>query len=248
MNITKLRGLILNERGKGEADKLLTLFTLEQGKTMVYAKGARKLKSSYFAGSSQFDYSDFVLFSGKDFYSVTQIDKVEGFKNLTTDFERLCYGNYFLEMVDKTTYPGEANPDILRLLLYALRALDKNIADNFCIGRAFEFKYMQVYGYTPVVEACSHCGGELHKENIYFGFDGALCSDCLSSSPDAVKINYAALYALSYILKSQTKDIFSFKLDEPTKKYLRMASQIFMANLDVSLNGKKFIDDIENGG
>ena len=247
MSVTKLRGLVLNERGKGEADKLLTLFTLEQGKVSVYAKGARKLKSSYFVGSSQFDYSDFVLFSGRDFYSTTQIDKVEGFKTITTDFDRLCYGNYFLEMVDKTTYPGEANPDILRLLLYALRALDKGVVENFCIGRAFEFKYMQICGYTPMVEGCSHCGGELHSDNIYFGFDGALCGDCRSVAQEAVKINYSAAYAIAYILKSQTKDIFSFELDEPTKKYLRMASQMLMTNLDVTLNGKQFIDDIENG-
>jgi len=247
MSVTKFRGLILNEKGKGEADKLLTIFTLEQGKATVYAKGARKLKSNYFAGSGQFDYSDFVLFSGRDFYSATQIDKVEGFKNITTDFDRLCYGNYFLEMVDKTTYPGEANPDILRLLLYALRALDKGSIDNFCIGRAFEFKYMQLYGYTPAAGNCGNCGGEIHKDQIYFGFDGAVCGDCLITSPDAVKINYSALYAIQYILNSQIKDIFSFKLDEITKKYLKMASELFMTNLDVSLNGKKFIDDIESG-
>lgn len=244
MGVIKLKGLVLSEVKKGEADKQLTLFTLEEGKAYVYCKGARKLKSRYFSGSAQFDYSDFVLYSGKDFYSATQIDKITDFSSVLSDYEKLCYGNLFLELVDKTTFRGEANPEILRLLLAALKALEQGISDNFCICQGFLFKYLQLCGYEPVTEACADCGSDLDKTALYYGGSGVLCSTCAVRDPLTIKINNTALYAINYILNAEIKGAFSYKLDTVSKELMKQASDISLTNFDIILNCKKFIDEI----
>ena len=244
MGIIKLKGLVLNEIKKGEADKQLTLFTLEEGKAFVYCKGARKLKSRYFSGSAQFDYSDFVLYSGRDFYSATQIDKIAGFSGISSDYEKLCYGNLFLELVDKTTFQGEPNPEILKILLASLRALERGITDDFCVCQAFLFRYLQVCGYEPIVKFCAGCGRGLDNNELYYGGSGALCPLCAKKDPLAVKMNKAALHTINYILNSEVKNAFSYKLDPASKKYLKQASDISLSNFDVLLNCKKIIDEI----
>ena len=243
MGVTKLRGIVLNEIKKGEADKQLALFTLEEGKAFVYAKGARKLKSRYFSGSAQFDYSDFVLYSGGSFYSATQIDKLAGFSGILSDYDKLLYGNLFLELVDKTTFPGEANPEILKLLLTALRALEQGITDNFCISQAFLFKYLQICGYEPAISECAGCGHVSETALTRYGADGLLCKRCSVDAP-GISINPAAIHAINYILNSEIRESFSYKLDAESKKILKQASDISLRNLGVSLNSKKFVDEI----
>jgi len=244
MAVIKLQGIVLNELKKGEADKQLTLFTLEEGKAMVYAKGARKLKSRYFSGSAQFDYSNFVVYSGSGFYSVTQVDKQFSFSAVSTDYDKLLYGNLFLELVDKTTFPGEANPDILKLIITALKALDKSITDNFCIAQAFLFKYLQICGYEPSIDACASCGKDADPPPLRYGADGLLCEACALSDLHNVHINDSAIKAISYILDSEIREAFSYTLDDESKKILQQASDISLSNFNVSLNSKKFLENI----
>ena len=240
MSVIKLQGIVLNELKKGEADKQLTLFTLEEGKAYIYAKGARKLKSRYFSGSALFDYSEFVVYSSGSFYSATQIDKVMGFSGISSDYDKLLYGNLFLELVDKTTFAGEANVDILRLLLTALKALDKGITDNFCIAQAFLFKYLQICGYEPAIDSCSACGADSASMTRY-GADGLLCDTCATSDLSAIHINENAVRAISYILKADIREAFSYTLDANSKEILMQASDISLSNFNVSLNSKKFL-------
>jgi len=244
MGVMKLRGIVLNETKKGEADKQLALFTLEEGKTHVYAKGARKIKSRYFSGSAQFDYSDFIVFLGNGFYSATQIDKLADFSAVLSDYEKLLYGNLFLELVDKTTFPGEPNPYILKLLIIALRALENSITDNFCICQAFLFKYLQICGYEPSTEICASCGLRVDKA-LRYGTDGLLCSSCAINDMSSININESATQAIKYILNSDIREAFSYKLDADSKKILTQASDVSLGNFNVSLNSKKFIDEIK---
>ena len=244
MAVIKLQGIVLNELKKGEADKQLTLFTLEEGKAMVYAKGARKLKSRYFSGSAQFDYSDFVVYSGSGFYSVTQVDKLLSFNAVSADYDKLLYGNLFLELVDKTTFPNEANPDILRLLLTALKALDKGITDNFCIAQGFLFKYLQICGYEPSIYACASCGKGADAPLLRYGADGILCDACGVSDLHCININDSVIKAISYILDAEIREAFSYTLDAESKKILQQASDISLSNFNVSLNSKKFLENI----
>ena len=241
MSVIKLRGIVLNEIKKGEADKQLTLFTLEEGKVTLYARGARKLKSRYFSGSAQFDYSDFIVFFSGSFYSVTQIDKIADFSGIALDYDKLLYGNLFLELVDKTTFPGEANPEILKLLLIALKALEKGITDNVCVAQAFLFKYLQICGYEPTIECCASCGKDDASPLKSYGPDGLLCASCAKHCLACTDINQDAIKAIHYILNADIREAFSYTLDEISKRYLAKASDVSLSNFNVSLNSKKLL-------
>lgn len=150
----------------------------------------------------------------------------------------------FLELVDKTTFPGEPNPEILKLLITALRALERGITDNFCIGQAFLFKYLQICGYEPVTASCAGCDSDLGAPEKHYGADGVLCSHCAARTTEAIKITDTVLHAINYILNSEINEAFSYKLDVGSKIILRRASDISLGNFNVFLKCKKFIDEI----
>jgi DNA repair protein RecO (recombination protein O) len=214
MSTVKARGVVLKETPVGESDKIITLLTKERGKISVSARGARKTKSKYLAGTQLFTYSDFVLFDGKRFYSVTQIDIIENFYAIRREYDKLCCGNLFVEMCDKLILENMPCEDILFLLLKALLALARDRTRPQLVSRAFEFKFMQLSGYAPEMTRCSQCGGPLSGNSLGFGGFGLLCRDCRPEKENSgvVRILVETASIIQYILSTDTKDLFRFNI------------------------------------
>ncbi|MBE6012318.1 MAG: DNA repair protein RecO [Lachnospiraceae bacterium] len=244
MGVSKFRGIIIKESDVGEADKILTFFTKEYGKLHVRAKGARKAKSKYMASSQIFSYGDFVVFTGNNFKSLTQADIIEGFYDIRTDYEKLAYGSAVLEIVDKSTYEESENQEILRLILRTLQNLNKKDSEGRLIFSAFIFKYLQISGYTPELTSCVECGEEIDLNNLYFGTEGLLCKNCRNNSSHSTAVNYAAVYALNYIIDSDIKNMYNFKADKNTVDNLRKMADIFLENLDLNLKSLELLENI----
>jgi len=67
MPISKTEGIVLRYTNLGEADKILTILTRNNGKIKAIAKGCRKPKSSLLSSSEVFVFSEFVLYKGTNF-------------------------------------------------------------------------------------------------------------------------------------------------------------------------------------
>jgi DNA repair protein RecO (recombination protein O) len=251
LSVFKARGLVLRERESGESDKQLTLFLKERGKLFVTARGARKPNSKYMAGAQLFTYSDFVIFEKGKFLSVAQVDVIEGFYSLRTDYVRLCVANCLAELCDKVLFDAMQSDEILRLLILSLSQLSKG-KDPFIAQRAFEFKFYQLSGLEPCVGKCSNCGRELSMlfcaedesakifSGLSFGPDGILCKSC--RHPAAVPISPSALKAMQFILGQEIQSIFSFTLDPSSLEQLKRASLLFMGyNFEVALKSMEML-------
>ena len=57
-------GLVLRATKTGEADRVLSILTPQQGVISAMAKGSLRLKSKLFSGTGLFCYSEFTLFAG----------------------------------------------------------------------------------------------------------------------------------------------------------------------------------------
>ena len=149
MSVYKDRGIILKEYAKGEYDRQLTVLLKDHGKVQLYAKGARKPKSKLFAGTSLFSYSEFMVFEGNGFSSVTQVEIISSFHAVTADYERYCLACYFLELANLMIHPGMRADIILYLLLKALQAICRENASPALVSAAYKLKFMQLEGYSP---------------------------------------------------------------------------------------------------
>ena len=183
-NVVKFRGVIIRETNVREADKILTILTKEYGKLTVGAKGARNTKSKYLV-AQLFSYCDFVVYKGRGFYSLTQVDLIESFYTLRLDYERLEMAYEIVKKLDKWTIgeflPAE-NETLLLLLLKSLVNLCKQDVDYQLVYLVFGFKFLQIIGFSP--------------EN------------------DDSELSETARYALEYILRSDIGKVFNFTLEE----------------------------------
>ncbi len=243
MSTFKARGIVLKENFVGESDKFVSLLLKGVGKLSVSARGARKPRSKFLAGTQLFTYSDFVIFDGGKFNTMAQIDIIENFYDLRNDYGKLCYSNYFLELCEKVLLPNVACDEVLFLLLKALSLLSKDKINPELCARIFEFKFLQLNGYAAELTCCFECG-EVFGMPYHFSDNGLVCGNCKKNKPRKVFISEACISALNYILESELGEVFSFKVSDGVLKELRQCSQIFIeAHLEVTIKSLELVEE-----
>lgn len=199
----KTEGIVLSEIRYKDTSKILNIYTKKLGKISVMAQGAYRPKSQLIATTQPFSYCEFQLQRGRNFYYLAQADLVESFYSIRENMERIVYGFYILELLEKSTPDEEENEKLFLLIEKGLRILSK-LNDNY-LGFiiAYELKFISFLGYRPHVNSCVVCDNELNN-NIRFSkyLGGVLCANCFSEDLQAKNININFLKGLNELLYS----------------------------------------------
>src|SRR5512147_531639 len=97
----KVEAVVLRHSDWGEADRLLGLYSREQGKLRAVAKGARKLRSRKAGHLEPFTRVSLLMARGRDFWIVTQAETVDAYLPLRDDLVRTSYAGYVVELLDR---------------------------------------------------------------------------------------------------------------------------------------------------
>ncbi|MEN2777304.1 DNA repair protein RecO [Acetivibrio clariflavus] len=243
MSYIKTKGIVLKEMNVGEADKILTIFSKSKGKISGAARGARRPKSRLIAGTQLFCYSEFVLFKGKDMYSVNSCDVIEPFYEIREDLVKLTYAAHMNEIVMDNVQEEQPSSKVLQLFLNSLYMLAKTGKSPDLITRVFEIKLMSILGYAPSVMGCLKCGREDFKD-FYFSFEhcGFLCRQCTEGDRYALRLSEGAARAIHYIVYSNMKNVFNFEVSNSILLELEKVSKRYMKDrLDKEYNKLNFL-------
>ena len=145
----RVTGMVLEASPVGETDRRVVLLTKERGKISAFARGARKQGSRLMAATNPFCFGEFVLFEGRNSYSLNEAVIKNYFEDMRTHFEEACYGMYFLELMDYYTRENNDEKAMLLLLYQSLRALLHAAYDNRLVRYIFEIKAVVLNGEYP---------------------------------------------------------------------------------------------------
>ncbi len=206
--LLETEGLVLRQTKYDEWDKILTIFTRNNGKVQAIAKGARRPKGSLVAGTQVFSYSDFLLYQGRNLYQVNQADIKESFFSLRDDLYKLAYATYIIELIDAGTVEEFANAKLFDLSIKTLRVLAKLNKDYKKLLVAFELKFISFIGYKPHTKSCVICNSELgNKVKISNEYGGAVCESCSSKGYYGYVISRDILRKIEELLYIQLDNI-----------------------------------------
>ncbi|MBQ0146438.1 MAG: DNA repair protein RecO [Lachnospiraceae bacterium] len=141
-----LNGIIIKVQPVGEYDKRVTLLTKERGKVSAFARGARRQGSSLMGVTRIFACGRFRMREGRDSYNLISASVDNYFEDLFKDVESSCYGTYFLELADYYSRESMSEPQMIKLLYYALTALTKPSLPHRLTRRVFELRIMKIDG------------------------------------------------------------------------------------------------------
>lgn len=226
------KALVLREVDYKETDKILTLFTQEQGKLSASARGCRKKGSAIAAGCQLLAWSEMVLYDYRGRWTVKESAVERIFQGVRNDIDRLALGCYFAEVIELLAVEGLENSELLSLVLNSLHALDK-MQDKplLQIKSAFEWKAMALAGYEPLIDSCAVCGTAIPKDPRFHLREGVLhCAQCRSEVGEGISMPIArpALAALDHIVHGNPKRLFSFRLEEEPLKQLASTAEAYL--------------------
>ena len=120
----RVHAIVLRHADWGEADRLVTLFTREQGKLRAIVKGARKITSRKAGHLEPFTHVKLQLARGRSLFIVTQADTIDAYLPLRETLVMTGTASYVVELLDRFVYEDEgANPTLFRLLADTLKRL-----------------------------------------------------------------------------------------------------------------------------
>ena len=197
---TTTKALVLRTVDYKESDKILTLFTQDQGKLAASARGCRKKESAIAAGCPLLAWSEMVLYDYQGRWSVKEAATQRLFRGVLEDIERLALGCYFAEAAELLAV------ELLSLILNSLHALDKMPDKPLpLVKAAFEWKAMALAGYEPLID-----GDAVRGEGI------------------SLPLPPSALAAVAHIIHGDPKRLFSFRLEGEDLKQMAAAAEVYL--------------------
>lgn len=244
----RVEAVVLRHHDYGEADRLLTLYTRQLGKTRVLAKGARKIASRKAGHIEPFTQVKLQLAKGRDMLLVTQADTVDAYLPLRENLILTSQASYVLELLDRFTYVDETeNPSTFRLLTDTLARLASN-EDPWLVIRYYEMRLLDLLGFRPQLIQCVNCGVEIKAENQFFSFraGGVICPRCGKGLPQLKSITVETLKYLRHFQRSNYRDASRARPNSEVQKEAEDLMQgYFTYLLERELNTPGFLKKIK---
>jgi DNA repair protein RecO (recombination protein O) len=142
-------GIILARTDYGEADRILTLLTPDQGKLRLLAKGVRRIKSKLAGGIELFSVSHITFIRGRsELGTLVSTRLVRHYGNIVHDLNRTMLGYELIKQLNKIT-EDEVEPEYFELLKQAFEALDDADIPLPLVKLWFQAQLLRHGGHTP---------------------------------------------------------------------------------------------------
>jgi DNA repair protein RecO (recombination protein O) len=160
MSHLSTEALVLSTLRLGEADKLITFFTLTRGKIAGVAKGARRFKNRFGAALEPFTQCHLVAFekTQNKLVRINQVDILHSFQKLRDNWDTIELGTQMTRLVLRITPEEQPHPALYNLLKEALGFLETGL-DRSLSFILFMVKLIEECGFKP---QWTHCSGAGH--------------------------------------------------------------------------------------
>jgi DNA repair protein RecO (recombination protein O) len=237
MSLYRDHAVVLRTWKLGEADRIISLFTRDNGKVRAVAKGVRKPGSRFGARLEPTSHVSLQMHRGKgDLDTITQVELVARHTNIRGDLDRFGHAAAMLEAVDNLTPDREPHPELYEMLYRALHTLD--VHSSPLVTAAFFMKVLALEGVEPHVDACVNCGET--EPLVAFDLDagGLVCMSCRRGTalrPESVEL-------LQQILGGQLGAALNAEPSAATHEVDHIATRILEHHIERRLRSVRALD------
>ena len=182
MSLRQTLALVLQVMDHGDSDKIVTFYTVAQGKISGIAKGAKRSKKRFVNKLEPFSLLD-LSYSESRISSLVRLDQAEllnSFPSLRQLYPRYTAAALLCELLLQWTRENDADPALFTLSLWALTSLEQG-QSPFATIILFEIKMLDLLGYKPDLSGCLSCGALTPRNRPYHfstSRSGLICTAC----------------------------------------------------------------------
>lgn len=109
-------GIILARKNYGEADRILTIYSRDNGRMSLIAKGVRRPKSKKRGHIEVFSLVKFQAITGRGLDIMTEVEVVDNFSEVRKSLKKISLAYYLSEVIGKITHESEPNNTFFDLI------------------------------------------------------------------------------------------------------------------------------------
>lgn len=219
MEEVKTKAVVLNGKDFKEADKIVSLFSLDYGKIVCKFNGVRKEKAKLKSLIQPFTLIDLECFKRGDFFTAKTGMVIDSYPKITTDFNKTICAYIVIEIIDKVLIKNKVEPEIFISLINCLDNLENTNPYLATISFIKEF-------FNSIGERLND---NLTSSHIYLDLD-------LGNFVEERTINSIEIDKRCYqVLNSGSAS------DNLSKMCLKMLNNVFKTKYDIELNSFSFL-------
>jgi DNA repair protein RecO (recombination protein O) len=214
--LLRAEGFVLRAYPLGEADKIVTFLTREEGKIQGVAKSARKSRRRFGCSLEPWSRVSLTFFEkeASDLGRVDACDLLESAYRLHEDLDTAWLLAYMAEVADLFSRARQAEPHYYRLLDSLLKSLRQGLSRDVAL-RYFEIWTLKLHGLLPDLSRCAGCEKPLGRAELIVDYasGSVLCPRCCGAeSPSRVTLRHGGRTVLGSILREHPSTLVSRKL------------------------------------
>jgi DNA repair protein RecO (recombination protein O) len=247
----KTRAIVLAHFDLGEADRIITLLTPEDGKIRAVAKGVRRPRSRIGGSVEPFAELDVVLARGRTLDVITQVAVAHAWLRLRDRLGSTAVAWYLGELADRAVEERAGAHPVYGLLRRACQLLDDGM-DPGRVARWYEGGLADALGVRPELERCVECHRVLEESDTFRwvpAFGGVLCPAHPGPPAESVSISLEALKLLKAYRRFDVEAIAGLRLppsveaeaEAVMRRYIRFI-------LEREARSLSFVDEVRHQG
>jgi DNA repair protein RecO (recombination protein O) len=175
-----LNAVIIKRVNFGEADRIITFYSLEKGKVKALAKGARKIKSKLGGHLELFQPIQVIIHPGRSLNQIIGVNPIYQAVDFANNLDWIGLTYTMAEVVEAFCKEEMPNEFVYNHIVDFLICL-KKAKQPQNILEAFKIKLLTALGYLPEFQNCISCKKKFEvNQTVYFWHEnnGFVCSPC----------------------------------------------------------------------
>jgi DNA repair protein RecO (recombination protein O) len=239
--------IIIKKTKHGEADRILTMLTLDLGKIHAVAKGVRRPKSKLSGHLELLTYTNVSFARGHNLDTIIGSQTINAFLPLKNNLELISYGLYIAELTDQFAVEHMENTEVFLLLKATLERLC-TVNNKEITLRYFEMQLLNSTGYRPELQQCVACHKPLEPVTNYFSAasGGVLCPVCCQSQTFLYTLSVNALKVLRLLQNGDYETTVKLKLTPQLSNELQEVIRRYIKYiLEREVKSAAWLDDLK---
>ena len=218
MNNYVTEAINLKSYNLNDADKIVVMYSKDNGLIRGVAKGIKRPKSKLGARMDLLVANSLQLLKGRSMDTILQAQTLNNFRKTREDIDKLMFSSYISELVMNLGEGSEAiSKDIYDLLYKALNSISnaESKKDAFISVIKFQLKLLLFMGFCVELDTCLCCRERVLDEEMYFStkMGGIVCKEC----NEHLGVNLKMHHKIRDFLEAMLQFDFDFKSDYDQK-------------------------------
>jgi len=239
--------IVLSRFELGEADRVLTLLTPQDGKLKAIAKGVRRPRSRLGGAVEPFAELQLVLARARTFDVITSASVGHAWLRLRERLESTATAWYLAELAERAVEERAYAYPVYALLKRAYQLLDDGMAPAR-VARWYEFGLADALGMRPEVERCVECDRMLEPDEEFHWLPllgGTMCARHPLPTLERTELSLGALKLLRAYRRLDIEAIAGLRQPPDVEAEVEQALRGFIRNvLERDARSLAFLDEV----